>query len=407
MQKILLGFLFFSTLLFNFSAHAIEQKPVVLISIDGFARNYLDQYPTKNLHKLMKMGLTADALLPVFPSKTFPNHLSIITGVYPAKHGIIHNSFYNRDLKERYSLGDGRKNSAWLTAKPLWVIAEQNNIKSAVYFWPESEAKVQGVLPSYNFPYNKSTPNIDRVNQIITWLKLPQVERPKFIAGYFSIVDTAGHHYGRNSPELAHAVKEADDLIGILVSRITKELKNNVNLIIVSDHGMVQLNKKSIINWQIDLLKDKDVKVINGQTQLLIYSKNKPLLTQLEIEYKQISQGKYEVYNSDNFPTSWHWQKENVSIPDLILDANIPYVFKSIKSYSSKATHGFDATKAKNLNAIFIANGSSFKPNTTIKAFENVNIAPLVLHLLNIPPPNVMDGSYRLFAPFLIEKINE
>lgn len=407
----LLGFFFFSSFLLSSNACSARthtqaqtsQTPVILISIDGFARDYLDQYPTKNLHKLMEAGLTADALLPIFPSKTFPNHLSIITGVYPAKHGIIHNSFYNRLLKKNYSLGDGRKNSAWLTARPLWTIVEQNNQKSAVYFWPESEAKVQGVLPSYNFSYNKNTPNINRVNQIIDWLKLPKAKRPQFIAGYFSIVDTAGHRYGRNSSELAKAIKEVDDLVGTLTTRLKNELDDDVNIIIVSDHGMVQLNEKSNINWKLPTLDNDDVKVINGQTQLLIYSENKQLLTKLETEYKKNSQGKYEVYNSNNFPESWHWNKEHNSIPDLILDANIPYVFKSSKSYLSKATHGFNAKKSNDLNAIFIAKGVNFKKNVTIKAFENINIAPLVLHLLKIKTPKEMDGDYKLFTPFLIK----
>jgi len=406
-----LRFLFFITFLLSSSAcigktevKLVTQKsPVVLISIDGFARNYLEQYPTKSLHSLMKTGLTAEALLPIFPSKTFPNHISIITGVYPAKHGIIHNSFYNRNLKSKYSLGDGKNNSAWLTAKPLWTIAEQNRIKSAVYFWPESEAKVEGVLPSYNVPYKKSTPNIDRVNQIISWLKLPVAKRPQFIAGYFSIVDSAGHRYGRNSAELAKAIKEIDDLIGILTNKLKNELDTDVNLIVVSDHGMVQLNDKSIINWKLPIIDNEDVKVINGQTQLLIYSKNKTLLRTIEKSYKRVAKGKYQVYNNDNFPSSWHWNKNNSSIPDLILDANVPFIFSSFKSHFSSATHGFDIKKSNDLQAIFIANGNAFKQNQTIKPFENINVAPLILHLLKIKTPKEMDGTYNVFKPFIIE----
>jgi len=244
--------------------------PVILISIDGFANNYLDIYPTKNLHKIINNGLKAKALLPIFPSKTFPNHLSIITGVYPQKHGIIHNKFYNRSLDKIYHLGAGKEEPRWLSSPPLWTIVEQHNIKSGVYFWPESEAEVQGVLPTYNFSYNKKTPNVDRINQIIQWLTLPQDKKPQFIASYFSIVDTAGHRYGRNSPELAQAIKEIDDLIGILLTKLESELNNQVNLIIVSDHGMVQLNKDSNIMWQQVTDNVKDIRIVNGQTQLLI-----------------------------------------------------------------------------------------------------------------------------------------
>ncbi|PCI61011.1 MAG: hypothetical protein COB35_07500 [Gammaproteobacteria bacterium] len=382
--------------------------PVVLISIDGFANDYLTIYPTKNLHKIINSGLKAKALLPIFPSKTFPNHLSIITGVYPQKHGIIHNEFYSRSLDKTYHLGAGKEEPRWLSSPPLWTIAEQHNIKSAVYFWPESEAKVQGILPTYYFSYNKQTPNIDRVNQIIDWLKLPSDKKPQFIAGYFSIVDTAGHRYGRNSPELAQAIREIDDLIGVLLAKLKSELNNQVNLIIVSDHGMVQLNENSNIKWQQIIDNVKDVRVVNGQTQLLIYSKNKQVLAKLEQQFKKNSANKYIVYNSDNFPKNWHWQKGHASIPDLVLDANVPFIFQSskyknlIKDHFTRATHGYNRIKSSNLNAIFIAKGVNFKKHSTMPAFENISIAPLILHLLDLDNANNnMDGNYQIFMPYL------
>jgi len=391
----------FCCLFFSFSSWA---KPtVILLSIDGFAHDYLSIYPLKNIKKLITNGLVADSLLPVFPSKTFPNHLSIATGDYPIKHGIIHNVFYNRDLKKRYYLGAGKTNSAWLTATPIWIYAQQQGMKSAVYFWPESEAKVQGRTPNYFKAYNKNTPNISRVDQIIDWLKLPEKLRPQFIAGYFSLVDSAGHHYGKNSLGLKQAINQIDKIIGILVNRLAKEVDQKIDLIIVSDHGMTQLNNNAIINWRPLIPKNISGEVINGQTQLLIYSNDQKMLTQMKKQFKQNAQGKYDVYQQGEFPQHWHWHKQQQSIPDLIVDANPPYIFKSIKGDNDKATHGYDAKKTTELNAIFIANGSNFKAGKSIKAFENIDVFPLICKLLNIDIPSDVDGNAAIFTPYLIE----
>ena len=130
------------------------KSTVILLSIDGFSYDYLATYKPKNILTFGKTGATAK-LLPIYPSKTFPNHLSIVTGVYPVQHGIVHNKFYHRVLKKNYTLGAGKFNSAWLTARPIWTLAEQQGLKTAIYFWPESETKVDGRLPTYYYPYKQ------------------------------------------------------------------------------------------------------------------------------------------------------------------------------------------------------------------------------------------------------------
>jgi len=386
----------------DLSRHAQANKtPIILISIDGFAQNYLTQYPTPNLQRLMKKSVVAKALLPVYPSKTFPNHLSIITGVYPNKHGIIHNKFYDRELKDYYHLGAGKDQPKWLKAKPIWTRAEQKGIKSAIYFWPESEAKVQGDLPTYIMPYKKSTPNLTRINKVLSWLSLPIQERPQFVASYFSIVDTAGHKYGRNSPELANAVQKIDELIGILETKLEHQLGNNFDLIIVSDHGMVQLQANSAIDWQDKVIKSTAATIVNGETQLLIYSPNALETNTLKQHFIANAKGKYEVFSQGNFPKHWHWQTSTARTPDLIINANIPFVFKHQHGTLNKGEHGFDASNNDDLQAIFIAHGKHFKTGETMPAFQNVNVAPLILHLLNINDATDLDGTFSLFLPYL------
>jgi len=174
-------------LLLSYSVYGKSDTPtVILLSIDGFSYEYLEQYKPPNLLALANSGTVAE-LLPVYPSKTFPNHLSIITGSYPINHGISNNSFYNPTLGKKYIKGAGKKNPAWLTAEPFWYVAMQQDIKAAVYFWPESE--VVGKTPTYNIPFNKKDSNKARFTQIIKWLELPAADRPRFIASYFSTVD--------------------------------------------------------------------------------------------------------------------------------------------------------------------------------------------------------------------------
>jgi predicted AlkP superfamily pyrophosphatase or phosphodiesterase len=380
-----------------YTAETFSKTPVVLISIDGFAYHYLQQNKPQTLLKLAKQG-SYGPMLPVFPSKTFPNHLSIITGLYPIQHGILHNKFYRRDLNKTYHLGAGAKDSRWLFGKPLWVVAQEHGLKTAIYFWPESEAEFNGVKPTTYFPYNKAISNQTRVDQMIDWLAQPEDKRPDFIASYFSIVDTAGHEYGPSSTELAQSVEEMDRLIAQFVQRLPLK----VNLLLVSDHGMLSVDKQHPIKWQKFISDDKELTVVDGQTQLLIYSQNIKKLNQLQ---QQLSTDAYQpyfqVYDQQHFPSHWHWtaslNPENNSLPNLVLDANPPYVFSHTNAIS-KGTHGYDVVKDKQLSAFFIGIGPDIQHSkTTLKPFSNLAVFPLVTKLLGIKNPiNIVNDQYLI-----------
>jgi len=396
---------FYCLIAFFVSQVSFAKVPVVLISIDGFAQHYIEKYKPKNILALAEQGVIAKAMYPVFPSKTFPNHLSIVTGVYPAQHGIVHNKFYHRALKENYTLGAGRLNSAWLTARPIWTLAEQNGLISAIYFWPESETKVDGILPTYYFPYEHNTPNRVRIDKVVDWLKLPKTQRPDFIASYFSTVDSAGHRYG-HSPELAKAIFNVDEQIGYLVARIKKEVNTKVNIILVSDHGMTPAGKKHEIYWKKVLTADQQNNVVNGQTQLYVYQNDSKQLS--KIRSRLLAQpnfkDKYQVYLKNEYPTHWHFESKSSTIPDMIVNAIPPYTFFEKDHYTSEATHGYDAKFDDKLNAIFIANGPDFKANTTIEAFQNTGVFSLLTYLLKIKAPASHQFNNQLIMNVLKEK---
>ncbi|MDO6446941.1 ectonucleotide pyrophosphatase/phosphodiesterase [Colwellia sp. 1_MG-2023] len=390
--------------LLTLSTNCFANNPLILLSIDGFSHDYLAQYKPKNILSLANKGVMAKGLTPVFPSKTFPNHLSIVTGMYPANHGIVHNSFYHRELKKQYSLGAGKNNSTWLTAKPIWTVAEQQGVKSAIYFWPESETKADGVLPSYYFKYKHSEPNINRINQIVDWLKLPEPQRPGFIAGYFSTIDDAGHKFGPDAKELANAIKEIDSLIGKLIEKITVETKVTPNILLVSDHGMTPIDKQRIILRENLLSNFPQLHVVNGQTQLYIYEDDEKLLNDVRSHLISIPEKQhYQVFKQSDFPKHWHLNDKNAVIPDMIVNALPPTIFKDEIGYTSSATHGYDAINHPELSAIFIAQGPDIKNGLTINAFENIHIYSLMETLLELPVTSHVDSNSTVLSKLILK----
>jgi predicted AlkP superfamily pyrophosphatase or phosphodiesterase len=385
-------------LLLVLSFNSFAKTPLVLLSIDGFSHRYLEQYQPKTLNALIKQGTSAKALIPVYPSKTFPNHLSIVTGVYPINHGIVHNDFYNRTIAKEYSLGAGKYDSRWLTAKPIWHINEEQGNKSAVYFWPESETKITNKQVSHVEVYDHFRPNKQRLDKILSWLRLPEKERPNFIASYFASVDDAGHDYGSGSAELKQAISQLDKLLGEFVETINNEFSGNVNLVIVSDHGMTPINKSHVIEWK-DIISN-DVRIINGSTQLYIYSDNQQKLndtrSQLLAWPKDKGQQGYQVYQYPNYPKHWHFNKKTTATPDIIVDAQPSYIFSKGHKQIDPETHGYDPFGQPDLNAIFIATGPSFKAEKIVKAFENVHVLPILTRALGLEDVQNIDGSYTI-----------
>ena len=213
---------------------------VVLVSIDGFRYDYAKLYGAPHLNAIAKEGASApDGMVPSYPSVTFPNHYTLVTGLYPEHHGIVAMSFYDPARKERYAFNDPKTvtDGSWYRGVPLWSLAEKQGMRAACFFWPGSEAEIAGARPSYYLKYDDAVPDEERVDQVVDWLKLPAAKRPHFITLYFAEVDHAGHEYGPDAPETRAAVRHVDSEIGTLRSHLAK-LHLPIDLIVVSDHGM-------------------------------------------------------------------------------------------------------------------------------------------------------------------------
>jgi predicted AlkP superfamily pyrophosphatase or phosphodiesterase len=224
--------------------------PLILVSLDGFRDGYARRYDAPALDRMARTGTKADYLKLAFPTKTFPNHYTLVTGQYPARHGIISNNIYDPAFDASFSLGNTEaiRNARWWGAEPIWVTAEKQGLTAATYFWPGSEAAIGGVRPTYWRRYDGSVPGAERVDQVLQWLDRPPSERPDLVTLYFSAVDGAGHAEGPRSPAVAEAVTAVDGYLERLYDGLrARGQAEKVNVIVTSDHGMAPLSRERVI----------------------------------------------------------------------------------------------------------------------------------------------------------------
>lgn len=376
----------------------VVARPLVLLSIDGFKGSYLEQYHPPFLSRLIQNSAYSTHMNPVFPSLTFPNHLSIVTGVYPAKHGIVANNFYHRGLKKHYSYKADEKDGRFITKDPVWTIAENNHLKTAVYFWPESETPIHGVLPSHHMHYADSTPNKKRLAKITDWLSLPKDKWPDLILGYFSTLDTAGHRHGPDSNAVKQALFNIDKDLRHFFSALKEKGLSDVDVIIVSDHGMATVDRAHAI-WVKSLNIPKEWDIENNHAMLYLYKMQN--VKEIKSDLEKIAKNRFKVYEKGQYPEYWHLYPETQAMPDLILTAEVPYVFQDsfIRSFA-RGAHGFDPLTTPDMQAIFIATGPSFKPQV-IKDMKNLDVMPLMLTLLGIKTLSYLDGSHKMVDKIL------
>ncbi|WP_276373646.1 ectonucleotide pyrophosphatase/phosphodiesterase [Chryseolinea sp. H1M3-3] len=384
---------------------------VIMISFDGFRYDYVDKFNAPHFKRFRMNGTQAEALIPVFPSKTFPNHYSIVTGLYAGHHGLVDNNFFDPHRNEFYEM----KNTARKTdpyyygGKPLWKLAREQGVKSASFFWVGSELPQPGLHPDYYYPYDDTIPDTVRVRQVINWLKLPEKERPHLITLYFSSPDHEGHTYGPSSTETRNAVLHADQMVGKLRKAI-EAIPLPVNIIIVSDHGMEELTENPETYIFLDDILDRSdttIKVSNGGTQAHVYINNK---SKVDSIYRRLKTGskKYSVYTADEFPSHWHYSSTRAG--DILMTANQGFYIvtqekksflSSIKTGKYFGAHGYDASVVKNMRGIFYAMGPNIKSGKKIPAFENIHIYPFIASLLGLTTP-VVDGDPRVLKDIIV-----
>ena len=378
---------------------AQQNKPyVILISADGFRYDYPEKYNATHLLAFANQGVRAASMIPSFPSSTQPNHYAIATGLYPAHHGIVQNIFYDRD-RQTYFNSSNKQNTedaTWYGGTPLWVLAEQQQLLAANFYWPGSNAPIKGLYSTYYYIHgNKITINV-RIQDVVNWLKLPAEQRPHLITFYLPWADDAGHTYGPGSSQVAAAVKLIDSTVDALTQAVAAT-GLNVNYIFVSDHGMSQPDTQHPLPTPAAL--DTSKFIISGDRMVVELIAKNPSDIQPTYQALKKEARDYDVYLRENIPAHLHrnttddWHNR---IGDILLLPHYPNLFNIYNHKLDKGQHGYDPATVKDVHAIFYAWGPAFKTHTQIPAFPNVDIYPLVTQILGLTVTDPIDGTMEL-----------
>lgn len=377
--------------------------PLILISIDAFRWDYLQQYSPPTLQRLSRTGVHARRMTASFPSKTFPCHYTLVTGLWPEHHGIVSNWFYDPSSPESFNM---RKTETmwWAGGEPVWITAEKQGVRSACYYWPGAEAEIQRMRPTRFQPFSKEPSSIERVDGLLKWLALPIAERPQICTLYFDHVDTVSHKYGPMSPETDAAVLEDDAALAHLLDGLTKlGLGDAANLVIVSDHGMSETSPDQVVFFE-DLMDLSQVRIeATGPFGGVRPNPGVDPAT-LVAEIRAKAPPQVQVYLRAEVPAHLHYRASDRIAPIvLIMDDHWCIERKTgwpkLRANYNKGSHGWDPT-TPNMGALFIANGPAFRRGLTLDNVESVDVYHLLCAVLGITPA-ANDGSPNLARKIL------
>ncbi|MFP4544172.1 MAG: ectonucleotide pyrophosphatase/phosphodiesterase [Candidatus Kapaibacterium sp.] len=397
-QKALIHIILFFTLIFSVNA----ANYTLVVSLDGFRWDYTEIYKTPNLDKIISRGVKARSLRPEFPTFTFPNHVSALTGMAPQDHGIIANHFFNPLTGDEYSYRNSHsiKEPEWYHGEFFWETAKKQGILSAAFFWPGSEMNDSTRRPRYSMKYDKSFDYRKRVDSVMGWLSLPHEIRPKFITLYFDAVDGAGHAYGPISGELFKAVALLDSIMGYLIERVeSSALSDSLNLIVMSDHGMAEVDK-GYINLSAYFIDD-NLQFRNWGPLLMftnIYGDSS-----LYNELKENEKG-YRIYRKNDMPERLNFSHGPLIFENIMIAANgLLFKTDSLERKPIAGAHGYDNADM-DMHGIFIAAGPDFKSGYNIGTMSIKDVYGLLCELFSLEPPAESNFNFEIINKIIKRK---
>lgn len=369
---------------------------VVLISFDGFRADYIDRPAARNLRALAARGVRAERMVPSFPSKTFPNHYTLVTGLIPDHHGIVANAMRDSVLgifriADSAAVGDAR----WWGGEPIWVTAERQGRRAASYFWPGSEAAIQGTRPTWWQRYAHDRPNAERVRQVLEWLSMPDSSAPALITLYFADTDDAGHAHGPFAPQVDSAIARVDSALGALVAGIDRlGLREVVNLIVVADHGMAASSRDRLIVLD-DYLDLGRVEIVDHTPVAAI----KPAAGDEERVYAALKDRhpNLHVYRKGGVPAALRFNAHPRITPIVAIAdegwtiTDRAWIARRGLAAFDGGQHGYDP-ELRSMGAIFVAAGPGVAEGRVVPPFRNVHVYSLMAELLGLRPART-DGS--------------
>lgn len=379
---------------------------VVMVSFDGFRHDYPDLWPLPTLRRMQREGARAQALVPTFPSKTFPNHYAIVTGMYAGHHGLVGNEMWDPARKRRYQTSNPAMtgDASWYGGEPIWVTAERQGVKAATFFWPVSDAAVGGVRPTYWKPYDGSVEDVARVDSMLAWLALPPAQRPHLVLGYFSDVDDAAHRNGPEALETRAAAAIVDRMLGRLREGIAQlPFADSVTLIVVSDHGLTATDTAAFLDEYASL--DDTTAVVTAATYAQLFFGGDRAKTERAWASLQRMPHAHTWRNAE-IPARFRLAG-NLRAGDVFVMMDPPFTIERSRRRRpanfrpARGNHGFD-NALPDMQGIFIAAGAGVRPGATLGPVENVNVYPFIAHLLGLRPAAEIDGSLEATRGILL-----
>jgi predicted AlkP superfamily pyrophosphatase or phosphodiesterase len=319
-----------------------------------------------------------------YPTLTFPNHYSIATGLYPAHHGLVDNTYLDVNSGQEYRMANKKMvgEGKWYGGTPLWVLAEQQKMLSASFYWVGSEAAIQNTRPTYYYVYNDKISIANRIKAVKDWLSLPEEQRPHMITFYMPEVDHEAHTYGPNDPHVAAAVQFVDSSVNALQAELAT-LQLPINYIFVSDHGMTKVDNDHTLSMPI-AIDTAAFRVPWGDALIHLYAKDSSKITSTYNALKNDTT--ISVYTLNETPSYWHFKKSDDlynRLGDLIVVPHLPKVFNFSTRKTTLGKHGYD-NHHPDMRASFMAWGPAFKKGLIIDDFENVHVYPIVAKILGL-----------------------
>ena len=372
---------------------------VILVGVDGFRPDYLERGVTPTLNRLRAEGAFA-AMRPSFPSVTFPNHYTLVTGLHPDRHGIVNNTMIDAELG-RFSLGNAAAVTDrrwWDGGEPIWVTAERAGLVTGTMFWPGSEAEIGGVRPTRWTVFDQSMPGDARVDQVLAWLDLPGDERPDFATVYFDIVDTAGHNHGPDSAQVTEAAASVDASIARLIAGLeARGLADRTTIVVAADHGMAATAPERAIHLD-DLIDLDHIRIVHSGAFVGI---NPVSGHEAAVEAALVRRHAHmECFRKEDVPARLAYGR-HPRVPAIIClpDAGWLAVTRERPVRRAGGAHGYD-NAAPEMAALFIAHGPGVRPGVMLNDMDAVDVHPLLAHLLGLQAPRG-DGSLEDLRPAL------
>lgn len=398
----------------------------ILISLDGFRADFLQRGLTPILNGFIREGVSPKYMLPSFPSVTFPNHYTMVTGLYPESHGVVGNSYWDPVLQEEfyYTHPDAMQAKWWQGGEPIWATAEEQGVRVATHMWPGSEAHIGDFEPAFVDKYNGSELLERKVSTILGYLDKPgpdmlniatvvDDQRPQLIAAYVPNVDADGHKYGPNSTAIRDTIQSVDTMLDLLLTGLNdRNLTDLVNVVVVSDHGMATTSTERTIQFE-DLVDPELIEHIDGWPHYGLRPKNPNTIGELYQDlFLKAEQGEgFDVYTKETMPKRYHFTNNDRIAPLWIVprtgwaivmrnEFDVETAKANDDVYHPRGIHGYDHEHPL-MRAIFVARGPSFphRPGSRVEVFQNIEVYNILCDSIGVHP-KANNGTLRLpFKP--------